>query len=146
MIPSHFVKLKSFPLTQSGKVNKRALPEPPAVRPHLNQIYVSPITEKEKRVADLWATHLNLDKVGLHDNFFDLGGNSILATAVIEAIGKDFNIPLSVITLFQFPTIAALVNHINTNGSEITGIAAETQNRINKQRNSLSNQKWFKKK
>ncbi len=146
MVPSHFVKMKSFPLTQSGKVNKRALPEPPALRPNLHQIYVSPVTEKEKSVADLWASHLNLDKVGLHDNFFDLGGNSILATALIEAIGKNFNIPLSVISLFQFPTIAALVNHINTDGSSMSGIAAETQDRINKQRSMLSNQKWLKKK
>ncbi|MFV2099440.1 hypothetical protein ACFHW1_28905, partial [Micromonospora sp. LOL_014] len=73
MVPRHFVVLDRLPLTAQGKVDRRALPEPEAVRPELSQEYVAPDGPAERVLAAVWGRVLGLDRVGRHDNFFDLG-------------------------------------------------------------------------
>ena len=74
MIPSYFIRLDKFPLTANNKVDRRALPMPEGLRPDLAADFVAPQTDAEERVAAIWREALHLEKAGIHDNFFDLGG------------------------------------------------------------------------
>ncbi len=82
MIPSHFVSLDSFPLTPHGKVDYQALPEPETTRPQLGEAYTAPRTATERALAEIWQETLGIERVGIHDNFFDLGGDSIRSIQV----------------------------------------------------------------
>jgi amino acid adenylation domain-containing protein len=116
MIPSSYVTMKSFPLTQNGKVDRKALPDPSTARPELQQAYAEPRTDAEQAIAGVWRQVLRLDAVGVNDNFFDLGGDSILMLHVFSQLRDKFEKDLTVLDLFQYPTIAALAKF----GSQIT--------------------------
>jgi amino acid adenylation domain-containing protein/non-ribosomal peptide synthase protein (TIGR01720 family)/FkbM family methyltransferase len=107
MIPAVLVELKEMPLTQSGKIDRRALPEEGATRPDLRQEYVGAETETEKTLCEIWARALGVDRVGIHDNFFDLGGDSILSIQVISR-ARQAGILLTPRHLFQHQTVARL--------------------------------------
>ena len=108
MVPAVFVPLAALPLTENGKVDRRALPAPGGSRPDLDGAFVAPRTEIEERVAAIWAAVLDLDEVGVHDNFFDLGGHSLLATRAISRIRDAFGVDLPLRPLFENPTVAGL--------------------------------------
>ncbi len=110
MLPSAFVMLDALPLTPSRKVDRRALPEPEPVRPELENPFVAPRTVLEEGLAALWAKILGLERVGIHDDFFDLGGQSLLAIRLFLEIEKELGRRLPVVTLFQGPTIAQLAD------------------------------------
>ncbi|MEC2181359.1 amino acid adenylation domain-containing protein [Bacillus spizizenii] len=109
MIPSHYVQLEQLPLTSNGKINRKALPAPEV---SLEQIaeYVPPGNEVESKLAALWQEVLKIHRVGIKHNFFDLGGNSIRATALAVRIHKELDVNLSVKDIFKFPTIEQLAN------------------------------------
>jgi amino acid adenylation domain-containing protein/non-ribosomal peptide synthase protein (TIGR01720 family) len=107
MIPSVFIVLDTLPLTPSGKVDRRALPEPDYVRPDLQTQWVQPGTPAEKLLAQIWAQVLRLEKVGIHDNFFELGGDSILSIQIIGR-AKQVGLHLTPQQLFQHQTVAGL--------------------------------------
>jgi Phosphopantetheine attachment site/AMP-binding enzyme C-terminal domain len=86
MVPSVFVFLDSLPLAANGKVDRKALPAPDQGRPELEHTYTAPRTPVEELLASLWAEALKLDKISIHDNFFDLGGDSLLATQVVSRV------------------------------------------------------------
>jgi amino acid adenylation domain-containing protein len=113
MIPSFFVILDEIPLTATGKVNRRALPDPGNLRPELDVAYVAPRTPMEEEVAKVWAKVLSLDRIGIHDNFFELGGDSLLVTKLIAQIQQDLRVDLPVRLLFESPTIAQLAARIS---------------------------------
>ncbi|MCB0168065.1 MAG: amino acid adenylation domain-containing protein, partial [Anaerolineae bacterium] len=105
MIPTAWVVLDALPLTPNGKVNRPALPAPtPASRPN----YVPPRNAVERRLVHLWQQVLNLPLISVQDNFFDLGGHSLVAIRLMAAVQQQFNRQLPLVTLFQNPTIAAL--------------------------------------
>jgi aspartate racemase len=108
MIPSALVFLESLPVTPNGKVDRKALPAPDQSGPELERAFVAPRIPLEERLARIWGEVLKLEKVGIHDNFFDLGGQSLLATQVISRIrtALDAEVPLRV--MFDAPTIAEL--------------------------------------
>jgi acyl carrier protein len=108
MVPAAFVFLDSFPLTSSGKLDRRSLPAPDSQRPALEQGYVPPRNPVETALARIWAEVLGLDQVGVHDDFFDLGGHSLLATQILSRVREAFdaNVPLRL--LFEKPTVATL--------------------------------------
>src|SRR5262249_20341463 len=106
--PSVFVALDAMPLTPSGKVDRRALPDPGNSRPELDTPFVMPTTPIEKQLARIWAQILDLDQVGIHDNFFDLGGHSLAATRVVTQLIKDLQLQLPLHSLFQAPTVAQM--------------------------------------
>jgi len=108
MVPSLYVALDALPLTPNGKVNRRALPSPPDSRPDLATNYVAPRTPLEETLAQLCAEVLGLEQVGVLDNFFDLGGNSLLATSLIFRVREQFDSPLPLRSLFEDPTVAGL--------------------------------------
>lgn len=107
MIPALFVFLEALPLNPSGKVDRQALPAPGTTRPELEDVFVAPRTPTEKALADIWAELLNLEQIGIHDNFFDLGGDSILSTQFI-ARANQVNLEFTTKQLFEHQTIAQL--------------------------------------
>lgn len=106
MIPSRFVNLDVLPLTASGKVDRRALPDPPAERPDLDQAFVAPRDELERFLARLWCDVLGLDCVGVHDRFFELGGTSIKAAQLISRMQAELGEFVYVVALFDAPSVA----------------------------------------
>ncbi len=108
MVPSAYVFLEDLPLTANGKVDRRALPEPDMVRPEPRETFVAPRTPDEEVLASLWAQALGLDRVGVRDNFFALGGDSILSIRVLS-LARERGLSFSLQELFQHPTIEELV-------------------------------------
>ncbi|MFN2413682.1 MAG: amino acid adenylation domain-containing protein [Pyrinomonadaceae bacterium] len=107
MVPSAFVLLDAFPQLPNGKVNRRALPAPAAERSALGDGYVPPRTPAEKTLADIWARALGLDRVGVNDNFIELGGDSILSFQVVARANRA-GLRLSLKQFYDCPTVAEL--------------------------------------
>jgi amino acid adenylation domain-containing protein/non-ribosomal peptide synthase protein (TIGR01720 family) len=107
MIPATFVQLAALPLTPNGKVDKKALPVPDYVRPELDQQFIAPRTPVESKLAQIWSEVLRVEQVGIYDNFFDLGGDSILTIQII-AKANQVNLQLTPKQLFQHQNIAEL--------------------------------------
>lgn len=107
MTPSAIVEIEAFPLTPSGKVNRRALPAPEFAA-QLRKSYVAPRTEVEQVLSGIWAEVLRVPRVGVNDNFFELGGHSLLAVRLFARIEKQLAKHLPLATLFQAPTVGQL--------------------------------------
>ncbi|MFO0762663.1 MAG: non-ribosomal peptide synthase/polyketide synthase, partial [Byssovorax sp.] len=116
MVPSAFVMLPALPLTENGKVDRRALPAPGGARPELASSYEAPRHEAEEKLAAIWAAMLRVDKVGIHDNFFALGGDSILSIQIVSRARK-VGIRFTPRQLFQNQTIAELARVAELSGS-----------------------------
>ncbi len=108
MVPSSFAILDSLPLLPSGKVDRHALPKPGRAQQEMEVHFVPPHTPIEEALADIWAEVLDLERVGIHDNFFDLGGHSLLGTKVMSRVRNEFQVSLFLRTLFEAPTVAEL--------------------------------------
>jgi amino acid adenylation domain-containing protein len=119
MLPAAFVQLQALPITANGKLDRRALPQPSARRPELTELFQQPADEVERRVCDSFAQALGLDKVGRNDNFFDLGGNSLLVLRVLADLGRDQSARLSTNTFFREPTPAALARALKCDGQDM---------------------------
>jgi acyl carrier protein len=104
MVPAHVVSLPRIPLTPNGKVDRKALPAPDGQRDA--RTYVAPTTPVEELLAGIWAEALNLDRVGIHDNFFDAGGHSLLAMQVIGRINAELGRSIPLQRFFEAPTVA----------------------------------------
>ena len=109
MIPAAYVAMPEFPLTPSGKLDRKALPAPETRAPETGATFVEAVTQVEKQLAAIWCEMLNLKQVSLRDNFFDLGGHSLLALRTINEINRTLNVRLNVPDFFQHPTIEQLV-------------------------------------
>lgn len=114
MIPAAFVVVPSLPLTSSGKLDMKALPVPDALRPSSAIQYEAPRSEIESAIAAMWKEVLRVDQVGVHDNFFDLGGHSLLLIKVQGRIEQHLNRNLEIVDLFRYPTIETLAHHLTT--------------------------------
>jgi acyl carrier protein len=108
MIPGAFVRLDTLPLNASGKVDRAALPAPTAENTLRDDTYIPPRTPIEERLAAMLAPLLGLDKVSVEDNFFLLGGHSLLGTQLIARVRDAFDVDLALRALFDAPTIARL--------------------------------------
>ncbi|MEH2211069.1 amino acid adenylation domain-containing protein [Nostoc sp.] len=118
MLPSAFVLLKALPLTHNGKIDRQALPLPENLRPELLEDYVAPQSEMERIIATVWQEVLQLEKVGVHDNFFDLGAHSLLVIQAYSKLRQLLNQELSVVDIFEHPTISTLANYCSQKQSE----------------------------
>ncbi|EPR11938.1 hybrid non-ribosomal peptide synthetase/type I polyketide synthase [Ruminiclostridium papyrosolvens] len=120
MIPSHFIEIEQIPLTSNGKINKKMLPKP-SDSVNTGVEYIAPKTDYEKVIADIWREVLNREQIGITDNFFDIGGNSLsiirLSSLINQKLKGKFAGEISTTTLFQYPTISSLMNYLN-NGQE----------------------------
>ncbi|HEY6186696.1 MAG TPA: amino acid adenylation domain-containing protein, partial [Pyrinomonadaceae bacterium] len=131
MVPSAFVVLDKMPLTASGKIDRRKLPAPDQSRPELDQTYAPPQTPTEIILVNICAEVLGVERVGIHDNFFDVGGHSLLATQVISRIRDAFHVEIPLRQIFERPVMAALAEAIvqaqteQANEAEIAQILAE---------------------
>jgi amino acid adenylation domain-containing protein/non-ribosomal peptide synthase protein (TIGR01720 family) len=108
MVPSTFVVMEQLPMRASGKIDPRDLPVPDGVRPAMEQGETAARTPTEEALAGIWADVLRLDRVGVHDNFFDVGGDSLLAMRVISRIRAKLKVETPVQALFEAPTVAQL--------------------------------------
>jgi amino acid adenylation domain-containing protein len=113
MIPSAFVTLPAFPLTPNGKIDRKALPAPAALDSQRAASYVAPRSQTEQLIARVWQEVLHLEQVGLHDNFFDLGGHSLLLAQAHSKLRAALNVNLSLVDLFRYPTISALAGYLS---------------------------------
>lgn len=104
MIPAVFVELAQMPLNPNGKIDRKALPEPPQTRPPLNNDFVAPQTDEEKYIVLLWQQILGIDAVGVNDKFFELGGTSLLAAQFTAKIQQLLEQTVFITTLFDHPT------------------------------------------
>ncbi len=114
MVPSAFVVLAALPLSGSGKVDRRALPPPEAVRREGGAGHVAPRSPVEEGIAAVWCEVLGLARVSVHDDFFELGGHSLLATQVTSRVRDTFGVELSLRDLFEAPTVAGLAATLET--------------------------------
>ncbi|MEH1947796.1 MAG: non-ribosomal peptide synthetase [Nostoc sp.] len=115
MVPSAFVMLESLPLTANGKVDRHKLPAPSRERPQLEQAYIAPQTDLERLLAGILSELLKIDRVGIDDNFFDLGATSISILQVAARIKQELGIELSAVKLFQYSTIGSLAKYLHSN-------------------------------
>jgi acyl carrier protein len=152
MVPAAFVMMDAFPLTLSGKTDRRALPPPHGLRPELDSAYVPARRDVERTIASIWQSVLGLDTAGLNDNFFDLGGDSLRMIRVHGKLQETLGREVPLLELFKYPTILSLARNLISDGgdeqAEIagnfvdrTGIRAAGKERLRRRadRNSRGN-------
>jgi amino acid adenylation domain-containing protein/FkbH-like protein len=110
MVPSAFVTLEKMPLTSNGKIDRRALPEPETVRSVEENGFIAPRTPLEEEVAAAWKQILGLEQIGVKDNFFEIGGHSLMATRVIILLRANLGVNLSLRLLFENPTVESMAS------------------------------------
>ena len=129
MVPSIFVPLERLPITANGKLDRRALPAPTRQRPDMLGAYQAPQGTVEAHLCAAFANTLGLDRVGRSDNFFDLGGNSLLALRVLSMLKRDAGLELTAPQFFQLPTPQALAGRLASTASASAGDSAEAARR-----------------
>jgi amino acid adenylation domain-containing protein len=112
MVPAVFVLLDALPLMHNGKIDRRALRAPHRSRPELDKAFVAPRAPAEEFLTEVWAQLLDIELVGIHDNFFDLGGHSLLATQLMSRVREAFQVEIPLRRLFEAPTVAGLAESI----------------------------------
>ena len=113
MVPSAFVTLARLPLSDNRKVDRRALPAPGPARPALDTLLVPPRTEDERTLVALWRGVLHLEEIGVEDDFFDLGGDSLLGAIVLVRVLDAFRVEIALTDFAACPTVAALAERID---------------------------------
>lgn len=113
MVPAVFMMLDAFPLTSSGKVDRKRLPQPEEGRPELGKEFVAPRTPTEELLAGIFSQVLNVEKAGIYDNFFELGGHSLLATQLLSRIRETFEVPMELREIFESPAMVTLGRKID---------------------------------
>jgi hypothetical protein len=140
MMPAVFVTLPSLPLTSNGKINRKALPSPEIARPDLRSQYVAPRSKLERTIAEIWQGALSVEKVGLHDNFFDLGGHSLLMAQVHSQLRDALKKDLPLIKLLEHPTINSLARYLTQEQDDHLPLQ-QSQDRASQQREALKRQR-----
>ena len=130
MVPAAFVHVPELPRTPSGKIDRKALPAPDVKRPDLDVAYAPPKSPTEKRIAETWAEALGIDRVGIDDNFFDLGGNSLLSIQSIAQL-ENHGIKLPIVKLYQHPTVRACAGFVEGTGATQSPAAMAHARRAN---------------
>jgi amino acid adenylation domain-containing protein len=124
MVPSAFVALDALPLTPNGKIDRRRLPELDASRPELEEVYTAPRTELERSIAGVWQEVLKVERVGVHDNFFNLGGHSLLIMQVNSRTREVLQTDVSILDMFKYPTVSALAEFLSRETREAEATSA----------------------
>jgi hypothetical protein len=115
MVPEHYIMLDALPLNSNGKIDRKALPKPEEGEQQLSLDYIAPSTELEIKMAGLWSSILNREKIGIRDNFFELGANSLSVGAFINRINRETNLTPSIREVFLHPSIEELVAALKNN-------------------------------
>ena len=107
MVPAHLMFLERMPLTPNGKLDRKGLPQPDASQ--MQQAYVAPQSELEQQIAAIWAEVLRLPRVGLNDNFFEVGGHSLLAIQITSRVQAELGLEVPLVEVFQTESLRAYV-------------------------------------
>jgi amino acid adenylation domain-containing protein/FkbM family methyltransferase len=138
MIPSAFVLLEKLPLTSNGKVNREALAAPDSDGVNDGASYIAPENEIERTVAGIWQEALRVERISTHDNFFELGGHSLLMAQVHSRIVSTLGQEISMVEMFQHPTVNALAKRLSQGRPTSRSLQA-VQDRARRQKETLSN-------
>jgi acyl carrier protein len=140
LLPAAFAPLAALPVTPSGKVDRRALAEPTEVRAGYvaGAAYAEPQSALERTIAGIYGDLLRVSRIGLHDNFFDLGGHSLLIVRAHQKLKEALGREIPVVDLFRFPTVATLARHL---GGEETGNLQKVQDLAEQQRAAQQRQR-----
>lgn len=125
----------------SGKLDRRALPPPNGQRPASPATFVAPRNELERTVANIWSEVLGIEQVGIHDNFFDLGGHSLRLLQVHLKLREILQLELPLFELFQYPTVTALAIHLQTGGNGESLVPSEQRGERRKQQSAQQRQR-----
>lgn len=117
MVPTGFMVLNELPLTANGKIDRRALPAPAAQTSALKAEHVAPRNNIERALAAIWSKVLNASDIGIHDDFFDLGGHSLIGIQLLGQVEQQFGKALPLKTLFEAPTIAQFADLLKGEGA-----------------------------
>ncbi|RKG77509.1 non-ribosomal peptide synthetase [Corallococcus terminator] len=130
MVPSSFVMLDALPLTANGKVDRRALPLPNATRAARAEGGTSPRNPTEEALARIWAEVLGLERLGVHDDFYEVGGDSLLATQISTRARDHFQVEVPLRTLLELRTVAALAAHLDAANAGHTAAVDDLKARV----------------
>lgn len=141
MLPSAFIVLDALPLTAGGKVDRRALPflQGSHRRPEVK--YAPPRTTLEALVAEIWREVLHLERVGLYDNFFDLGGHSLLMIQVHSRLRGKLQSDLTMIDMFKYPSVSTLARFLGDEASVPDASSQTTEDRVQSSHESARRQR-----
>jgi len=142
MVPRAFAVLDQLPLTNNGKLDRRALPIPDAMRDQTAGGVIAPNNQLEQQLVDIWRDILQIDNVGVSDNFFDLGGHSLLIMSLRDRLATVFQQSVSPVDIFKYPTIRTLVEAFGktTSGEAVSPKPRSRRNaeRISRRKAALS--------
>jgi acyl carrier protein len=140
MVPAHFLHLDTLPLTTSGKLDRKALPAPGHAPAENSNTHLAPRNPAEETIADVWKAVLHVDRVGLDDHFFDLGGHSLLLMRAHAQLTNKLRADLPMVALLQYPTVRTLARHLagEDNGAASANAAKD---RARKQREAHARQR-----
>ena len=136
MVPSNLLRLDRYPQTPNGKVDRKALPAPNEIGEVSQAAFVAPESDLEAQIATVWREVLYLEQVGVNDNFFDLGGHSLLVVQAHRKLAGVLEVSITLTDLYRFPTIAGLSEHLSK-GDGSAEVAAASQERGDKRRQAL---------
>ena len=137
MIPTQFIAMNSFPRTPNGEVDQAALPKP---SPRSDPATEAATSELEQTIIVVWREFLGVERIGSHDNFFDLGGDSLLLVRVHTRLQEALRIKLSITDLFEFSTVRSLAHHLSDQVSP-GSFSSDVQQRAQKQRAAFARQR-----
>lgn len=144
MIPSFFIVLEQMPLLPNGKLDIKALPEPENTRKNVLTEFVDAANDKEKKVKKIWESILNAENIGVNDNFFDIGGHSLLVLQVYYKIKEQFETNLTVVDMFKYPTIRSLCDYLEEATSSFAEVAAVSEQLQNEKESMKEKRKRLK--
>ncbi len=136
MVPNFIEPIEAIPLTPNGKIDRKFLQLKP-LKVVRKKEYVAPKTNTEKRLIGIWQDILKIEQVGLHDNFLEIGGDSQLSVALSQRISKEMEKKISVVDIFQYPTVGKIAGYIEAENTE-NSMLSKSQERANKRRKMLS--------
>jgi acyl carrier protein len=141
MMPASFVWLDKLPLTNNGKVDRRALPLPKDADRERGGAYVAPQNEVEAVIASVWQTFLQVERVSIYESFFELGGHSLLLVQVQSAVQEKLQRQVSLLDMFRFPTVSSLAKYLNE-GEAVEEKLEKIQERVHQRAAAARQQKY----
>jgi acyl carrier protein len=134
MVPVYFVPLETIPMTPTGKVERRHLPEPEVELP---DDHIKPGTPMEKIIAETWKQVLGVDKIGVHTRFFDLGGNSVNILKVHSKLREELKADFPLMVIFRYPTVYSLAGYLSSAGMGEEQIKSTQTRQLNLEKNMM---------
>jgi amino acid adenylation domain-containing protein len=143
MVPSSFVVMEALPHTPNGKVDRRALPDADGAAAEANEVYLAPRSSMERIIANVWQDVLKVEKVGVNDNFFGLGGHSLLLVHAQSRLSEVLRAKVSMVDMFKYPTISVLAEHLSVQ-RDSTAPAQPTRNQAETRLAAMNRQRQLR--